>query len=257
MTGRDDLEQALHQHPGVAHSTSAQAGQGPQGSNPLLELHRQTGGDAAVRDEAIARYGFAVPTDEALDLISAHSPHGVVELGAGTGYWAHLLAVRGVDVVAYDTEPAPSATNPWFAGTDPWHPLLVGDQHTVEQHPERTLLLIWPTRGADWAASAIERFHRAGGTHLIYIGEGPGGRTGDDRFHALLGTIARCQRCTYGLTDAPCTCGSPALWHRRRTLALPRWGGCSDQLEVYDRRSPDATGTKRKPSRRRRHRHST
>jgi hypothetical protein len=29
----------------------------------------------------------------------------VVEVGAGTGYWAALLRARGVDVVAYDVRP--------------------------------------------------------------------------------------------------------------------------------------------------------
>jgi hypothetical protein len=37
-------------------------------------------------------YAFALPTDEALGAIAAVSPDGVVELGAGPGFWARLLA---------------------------------------------------------------------------------------------------------------------------------------------------------------------
>ena len=64
--------------------------------NPLLDLHRRAQGRAGAREQAIARYGFAVPNDEALDLIVAWSPEGVVELGAGVGYLARLLADRGM-----------------------------------------------------------------------------------------------------------------------------------------------------------------
>ena len=65
-------------------------------------------GDVDVEDtrrELIAKYGFAVPTNEALDAVGRCSPSGVVEVGAGTGYWAHLLQQRGVDVAAFDIEP--------------------------------------------------------------------------------------------------------------------------------------------------------
>jgi hypothetical protein len=50
-------------------------------------------------------YSWAVPTDEAIAAIANASPFGVVEVGAGTGYWAMLLRHRGVDVLAYDRTP--------------------------------------------------------------------------------------------------------------------------------------------------------
>jgi hypothetical protein len=37
-------------------------------------------------------YAFALPTDGALGAIAAVSPDGVVELGAGPGFWARMLA---------------------------------------------------------------------------------------------------------------------------------------------------------------------
>lgn len=80
-------------------------------ANPLLdafEMATAAGGDIdGMRSQLVTRYGFAVPSDEALTAIERCSPRGVVELGAGTGYWAFLLQQRGVDVVAFDVEPAP------------------------------------------------------------------------------------------------------------------------------------------------------
>jgi hypothetical protein len=203
----------------------------------------------ADRDDATARFAFAVPTDEALDAIVAVSPGGVVELGAGTGYWAYLLHDRGIDVVAYDADPPPSPTNPWFAGSEPWFPVQPGTEEAVEQHSARTLLLVWPTRNEDWPAAAAERFHRAGGRTLVYVGEPPGGATGDDRLQALLGGLDDCVPCRYGVLDAPCVCGTPHLWRAERVVPLPHWPGRSDDLVVH-RRDDRARAISARPRRR-------
>ena len=50
-------------------------------------------------------YSWGIPADEALTVIENVSPAGIVEVGAGTGYWAMLLKKRGVDIVAYDRTP--------------------------------------------------------------------------------------------------------------------------------------------------------
>ena len=217
----------------------------------LRNAHRRAvSGDEAERDEGIARYGFGLPTEEALDLVAAVSPDGVVEVGAGTGYWAHLLTTRGVDVVAYDADPPPSASNTWFAGREPWHPVRIGDERDAARHSDRTLLLVWPTKDESWPADVVRSFHHAGGGRLVYVGEAPGGRTGDLRFHALLGTAGRCVACAYGVTDAPCTCGVDPVWERRLALVLPQWPGHDDRLELYEAR---AAGTRaRRPPRGRR-----
>jgi hypothetical protein len=74
--------------------------------------------DDDVRMEYVARYAFGVPTEEALAAIAAVSPRGVVEIGAGSGYWAALLRDRGVRVEAYDIapEPPPAAGAPARGG---------------------------------------------------------------------------------------------------------------------------------------------
>lgn len=60
-------------------------------------------GTMYMRRVAIRDYAYAVPSAEALDVIAQESGGRVVEVGAGTGYWAWLLSRRGVDVVAVDT----------------------------------------------------------------------------------------------------------------------------------------------------------
>jgi hypothetical protein len=232
----------------------------PDDENPLLVAWQEAVGDPAedvLRDRAIARFAFAVPDDGALEAIATASPRGVVEIGAGTGYWARLLHENGVDVVAYDIAPAPSPERRWFADTPGWFPVRSGDHTAVDAHGDRTLLLVWPTRNEDWAADTVQRFAAAGGTTLAYVGEPPGGRTGDDRFHALIGEIDRCLACAYNITTAPCVCGTTPLYARIETIELPHWTGYEDDLRLYvrdhDRRplAPGRPRSRRWPMRRR------
>lgn len=204
--------------------------------NPYLEAWRRAGGDGTPgRDEVLARFGFAIPDGTAIQVIVDHSPDGVVEVGAGLGYWARLLADRGVDVVACDIAPPPSLDNQWFAGREPWFPVVVGDERVVSGHPDRTLLLVWPTRNEDWGADAALLHEASGGRRLVYVGEPPGGRTGDARLHAVLGLVERCLACAYGVLDVPCTCGVTAVWRLIDEVPLPSWNGGDDRLYLFDR----------------------
>merc|ERR1719359_185892 len=45
-------------------------------------------------------YAYSVPTERALATLAKHAP--LLEVGAGTGYWAHLLEAQGVEIVAAD-----------------------------------------------------------------------------------------------------------------------------------------------------------
>jgi hypothetical protein len=48
-------------------------------------------------------YAFAAPNGRALSALAALAP--LIEVGAGVGYWAHLLRQSGVAVVATDELP--------------------------------------------------------------------------------------------------------------------------------------------------------
>jgi hypothetical protein len=224
--------------------------------NPLLEFHqRSLAADdltEELRDELTHRYAFAICDDNALSLLGDASPAGIVELGAGTGYWARLLHERGVDVVAFDIAPPPSAANRWFAGQPAWYTVQRGDETFVGRFAERTLLLVWPTRNEVWPATALETFHAAGGETVAYVGQGPGGRTGDDRFLAMLGAYERCYACAYDLHDSPCICGTPVLWRKVFATRLPSWPGQASELEVFRRAEQPLEVVEREPARSRR-----
>jgi hypothetical protein len=208
------------------------------GGNQLLMEWRKTSSTvgASEVERLTARFAFAIPTDLALAVIADWSPNGVVELGAGTGYWASLLAALGVDVVAYDRAPPGSPDNRWFHSSTPWFPVAQGDESIVARHADRTLLLVWPTRDEVWAADALDRFHSAGGDTVVVVGEASGGRTGDARFHTLLGESDGCLACRYGVLDVACTCGIEPAWSEIDRVVLPHWPGQHDDLHVYRRR---------------------
>lgn len=210
--------------------------------NPLLEEFLASGGDPGpqgeTRSRLIARYAFGIPDEEALAAIcDAAPPAGIVEIGAGLGYWARLFADRGVDVVAYDLHPPPSLRNQNFPGTEPWHPVLEGDELAVDHHGDRLLLFVWPTADEDWPAEALTRFHRAGGAVVAYVGGERGGVTGDDRFHRLLGSEQACLACNYGVTTTPCVCHIDPLWELTWQRPLPAWGDDGEALRLYRRRT--------------------
>lgn len=72
--------------------------------NKLLAQWRES-----VRTFACRMYAFAVPTAAAIEVLKQHSP--LVEIGAGTGYWASLLQKAGGDIVALDSQPTDSGAS--------------------------------------------------------------------------------------------------------------------------------------------------
>jgi hypothetical protein len=237
----------------------------PLDGNPLLAERERLGPlerDDPVRQRLVRRYAYGIPTDEVLDAIAAASPGGVVELGAGTGYWARLLHDRSVDVVAFDVAPSADGHNLFVDDAEAWFPVRRGDADTVAAHAHRTLLLVWPTWNETWAGDAAADFHAVGGEWLVYVGEGPGGLTGDPTLHARLGIHGPCLACRFGLADVPCVCGIDALWEVTATLAVPRWGGAEDDCRILRRIDQPrraalvaSVGGRRQPRDHRRHRH--
>ncbi|WP_051899358.1 hypothetical protein [Sciscionella sediminilitoris] len=155
-------------------------------------------------------YAWAIPNDEALTAINSHAPHGLVELGAGNGYWASLLRERDVDVLAYD--PAPPGTPSDSHDGHAWSEVLTGNHTAIDHHGDRTLLLVWPSYDKPWAAEAVQRYT---GNTVCYVGEPAGGCTGDARLHELLGDQSR-----FTVID---------------TVPIPQWFGFNDTLHIYQR----------------------
>lgn len=108
------------------------------------------------------QYAWAIPNDAVIDLIRSFSP--IIEIGAGSGYWAKLLTDAGAKVVAYDDGTYDSSE--LRAYTKKWFDVQKGDEKAISRHPDHNLLLIWPNKR--FAAHAVRQFQ---GKYLIYIGE--------------------------------------------------------------------------------------
>lgn len=161
------------------------------------------------RERLIERYAWAIPTERALAAIAALGP--VLEVGAGSGYWAHLLRERGVNVIAVDHAINGDAEEYPLTRTGAWTRVEQGDALTVARHPFRTLFLSWPPM--DRMAVTALAHHR--GDYVAYIGEGEGGCTADDEFHALL----------------------EDRYDEVASVLIPRWQAINDRLTIHRRRT--------------------
>lgn len=135
-----------------------------------------------LREKFIQRYGFAILTREAIEVIRPYGP--LLEIGAGSGYWTYELQNYGVDVIATDSH---SEAFGWFqSGTSirgRWKKTFVNVEKleavdAVRKYPNRNLLVVWPSYGESWAADALDTFT---GQVVVYMGEW-GSACAEDRF---------------------------------------------------------------------------
>lgn len=125
------------------------------------------------RTSLVTTYAWSIPSPSDIawmrDILDGRA---VIEIGAGNGYWAWQLRQAGVDVLPFD-----NGEQKW---DQQWSPVYVGGTSVARRHPERALMLIWPTFSSPMARAALDSY---GGDLLLYAGEGHGGCTGDDTFH--------------------------------------------------------------------------
>ena len=89
------------------------------------------------------RYAYVFPDESALAMLAGLGP--LVEIGAGTGYWAHRLRSLGVDIVAIDQAPPDGArANRYHPPGRPWTRVEQGDQTVLSDHADRGLFVCWP-----------------------------------------------------------------------------------------------------------------
>jgi hypothetical protein len=149
---------------------------------------------------AVARhFAWAVPTDEAIDVIAAHAA-SVIEIGCGSGYWAWMMAQAGIAATAVDTAVPPFA----------WHRVETGTEREAENHPDKALFLCWPPANDPMAHDALTHYR---GEHVIYVGEWLGG-SAEQAFFARL------------VQDFEAIAGA----------AIPQWYMRNDGLIVFRRR---------------------
>ncbi len=143
----------------------------------------------SLRDEFVSDYCFTIPCYDILKKVAAYSP--IVEIGAGSGYWARCMGEMGADVVAYDRFP-PGEQSPWdwYKGNswfdDTWCHITGGDEFSAAHHPDRALFMAWPIPMNPMAYNALNVYKNAGGRTLIYIGDPHPASSGDEHFYDLL-----------------------------------------------------------------------
>ena len=124
-------------------------------------------------------FAWAVPNDHAIKVLQ-NLGQPILEIGAGTGYWAWLLSQAGVDIVAYDAEDSHDGHKHRFRHS------LVRDggveQASSKEHSGRALMLCWPDIVGDSALDDADRgtfgfdtLKTFEGDTVVYVGElGPG-----------------------------------------------------------------------------------
>ncbi|MEE6176255.1 hypothetical protein [Mycobacterium sp. 050134] len=164
------------------------------------------------RQRLVRKYCWTIPDPDTVAFVAEHADGGLVDPIAGTGYWAYLLGQLGVDVACYDLNPGTAlVTNGWH-DEDLYAWVHAKDcVEAVEMHPDRTLFLSWPPHGQDVGARILTAYR---GARVIYVGDGRGGATGDERMHQILDT-------EWSEVDSR----QPVLW----------WGQ-HDRVTVYERR---------------------
>jgi hypothetical protein len=168
------------------------------------------------RAKLLGKYSWAIPGPEAIAALAAHGK--IIEVGAGSGYWARVLTEAGADVIATDD----MSWNPENVGgfqidNARWHPVERMDASAAAAaYPDRLLLFVWPPRETGMALKAVKAHYRAGGTHVAYVGE---------RGNACTGSIMLEHRLA-------------SLYHRPIAISIPQWDHVRDYLRIFTRKEP-------------------
>ena len=167
-------------------------------------------GQFDLREQMRQEYCFAVLTHEMIDKIKPYGP--ILEVGAGTGYWAYEFKKRGVNYLATDAHPGRG--NKYFAGAKAWSKVETRTAvEAVRCYLDRTLLMCWPEYCETWPVEALKEYK---GDIFIYIGEEEGGCCADDDFFEYL----------------------HSHWDEREELDMPQFFGLHDVAIIYERIPP-------------------
>lgn len=160
-----------------------------------------------VREECCNKYSFAVPNKDAIDAIVKYSP--IVEIGAGTGYWAKLISEAGGKIRAYDSFD--------------WEDLKLGEFFPVKKgsfekvkaaSKKHTLFLCWSPYNESLAYDCVKNFK---GRFVIYVGEPVGGCTACEKYHAYMNKHFKVVE----------------------EVEIPQWEAVHDRLIVWERKMTD------------------
>lgn len=152
------------------------------------------------RSTLVERYGWAVPNESAITYLTNFD--NLIEVGAGSGYWAYIIESAGGSVDAYDIDP-PGANENEYVNVEK------SDVRSMEVIENSPVLMVWPPCHNKMSEYVLT--HEP--SHVLYVGEGAGGCTGTDEFHHTLSK-------KYGLIE---------------TIEIPSFDGVNDNLYHYAR----------------------
>jgi len=95
------------------------------------------------RLELAQRYAYVFPDQQLVRALCELGP--LVEIGAGTGYWACKLRAFGADILAFDQAPPNSdRPNRYHSHAPTWTAVEQADHTVLAAYAERALFLCWP-----------------------------------------------------------------------------------------------------------------
>lgn len=172
----------------------------------------------SVNMETAEQYAWAIPDNRALHILTQFGP--IVEMGAGRGYWARLLQLKGVDIVCFDLNVTTNAT---CEENKSWLEVSQGTPKDLAKHADRALMLAYPDDFDESDDSmALECLDHYNGEVVLHIGEFLG--------HTL------CLPDPWGRTSAPeFQVRLAATYHKVLQVPLPNWHSSMDCLSVWKR----------------------
>ena len=205
-------------------------------------------------DPLCAKYAWACPDDRAITVLCHFSP--LVEIGAGKGYWAHLIQQKGGDIVAFDKHVGAGAGGD---GHKAWTTIDEGGPEMLlsPAMSARNLFLCFPDEEESIAIVCLENFV---GEYIIHVGElmvgdgtcggapqAPWGRTSSAEFQTALASSFHCLYVARLQTRLPFARDCISVW-KRTTYVQGRdfpdreeeeRGGGAENLGAYDEDDED------------------
>jgi hypothetical protein len=130
-------------------------------------------------------YPEYIPTDEAVDTLSELQP--ILEVGAGSGYWAYVLENAGVDIVATDPYPVDvsreylsgecetiSRSGPRSVELEggapklPWTEIKIADHTVIQECSGKTVMSCHPPADSDWNKEMLDLIDS--GQQFVFVG---------------------------------------------------------------------------------------
>ena len=120
-----------------------------------------------LRGYMVKRFSWAIPSWEAIKAIRSFGKDGILEVGAGNGYWSYLINMNQHICTPCDKIPSKK-----------WSVVKTTSSFMLKNNINKSLMLCWPCYAEEWSSNVLKSYLEKGGKKLIFIGEGRGGCTG-------------------------------------------------------------------------------